>query len=59
MEIEDSQFEIFVVSIAGGVALQRSDFGVDGLQRCRADAVLMPGAAHERPCRGGAAISEV
>ena len=42
MQIEDSQFEIFVVSIAVGIALQRSDFGVDGLQPRRADAVLMP-----------------
>jgi len=48
VQIRDSQFEIFVVSIAVGVALRRSDFGVDGLQPCRADAVLMPVAAHER-----------
>ena len=42
MQIEDSEFEIFVVPIAVGVALQGSDLTVDHFQLCGADTVCVP-----------------
>jgi len=42
VQIEDSEFEILVVPIAVGVALQGSDLTVDHFQLSRADTVLMP-----------------
>lgn len=42
MQIEDSEFEVFVVPIAIGVALQSSDLAVDHFQLSSADAVFVP-----------------
>ncbi len=42
MQIEDSQFEIFFVSVAVSVALQGSDFAVDRLQLSCADRMFVP-----------------
>ncbi len=42
MQIEDSEFEIFVVAVAVGVTLQDSDLAVDCVQLSRADTVFVP-----------------
>ena len=42
MQIEDSEFEIFVVAIALGVTLQGSDLTVDHFQLSGADTVFVP-----------------
>ena len=42
MQVEDSEFEIFVVPITVGVALQGSDLPVDNFQLAGADAVFVP-----------------
>lgn len=42
MQIEDSEFEIFIVPIAVGVALQGSDLTVDDFQLSGTDAVFVP-----------------
>jgi hypothetical protein len=42
VQTEDSEFKVFVVPVAVGVALQDSDLSVDCLQRSRADAVPVP-----------------
>ena len=42
MQIEDSEFEIFVVPVAVGVALQGSNLTVDHFQLSGADAVFVP-----------------
>ena len=42
MQIEDSEFEIFVVPIAVRVPLQGSDLTVDNFQLSGADVVFVP-----------------
>ena len=42
MQVEDSEFEIFVVAVAVGVALQGSYLAVDHFQLSSADAVFVP-----------------
>ena len=42
MQIKDSKFEIFIVPVAVGVALQGSNFTVDHFQLSGADAVFVP-----------------
>jgi len=42
MQIEDSEFEIFVVPVAVGVALQGSNLTVYHFQLSGADAVFVP-----------------
>jgi hypothetical protein len=42
MKIEDSEFEIFIVSIAVGVALEGSDLTVGYFQLSGADTVFVP-----------------
>ena len=42
MQIEDSEFEVLVVTVAVGVALQGSDLAVDCLELSGADTVFVP-----------------
>jgi hypothetical protein len=42
VQIEDSEFEIFLILIAIGVALQSSDHAIDHFQLSGADAVFVP-----------------
>jgi hypothetical protein len=42
VQIEDSEFDIFVISVAPSIPLQGSDLVVDDFQLSDADAVFVP-----------------